>query len=575
MTLAATLWGLHVLDLAVLVVYLIATTALGIWMARFVKSINDFAMPRRFGKAMMMMHSFGTGTDPHKAVTVASVSFKMGISGIWYQWLWLFCTPFYWLFAPMMRRFRALTTADVFEYRFSRGVSVLYALIGVFTMMISLGNLLKASGGAISGATGGQMPETVAIIGMSVLFVAYGVAGGLAGAIVTDFIQGILTVVFSFLLLPYILGAVGGMEGIADKLADAPKMLSMVAPGKIGVFYITVLAINALIGNCALPHTMGICGAGRTERDGAFGFMAGNFIKRVCTCAWALTGLAAMVYFHRMGKDPALFGDNAYGAAAAEFLVPGLLGIFLATMLAAVMSSCDSFMIASSALFTENIYRKLVPDRLKPHYVRAARISAVSIVAGGILFAYWIPDLKAGLEIFFQVPAMMGIVFWMGIFWRRTTPAGAWAAALTAIGCWWLCTQGWFIGFIDGLPVAEYMGLTTLDDGKLIVYLPWQMIFYTVIGLTSGIVVSLLTRPINSARLENFYGLLRTPVRPGEVIDEPMQLPAGTVPGPRRVMVDLKNFEIPRPSVSAMTGFLIGCALVVALIYGFMWITGL
>ena len=105
--------GLHLADAVVLVVYLLGITALGIYMARRVHSIADYFMPRRFGKPAMIMHSFGTGTASDQAVIVASASFRSGLSGIWYQWLWLFSTPFYWLIAPIMRRFRAITTADV------------------------------------------------------------------------------------------------------------------------------------------------------------------------------------------------------------------------------------------------------------------------------------------------------------------------------------------------------------------------------------------------------------------------------------------------------------------------------
>ena len=93
--------GLHPVDITVIVLYLVGITGLGIWMARRVKHVSDFFMPRRFGKGMMIMHAFGTGTASDQAVTVASATFRGGLSGIWYQWLWLFVTPFYWLIAPI------------------------------------------------------------------------------------------------------------------------------------------------------------------------------------------------------------------------------------------------------------------------------------------------------------------------------------------------------------------------------------------------------------------------------------------------------------------------------------------
>ena len=66
--------GMHPADIAVLVVYLLGITALGAWMGRRVQSSSDFFMPRKFGKTMMIMPAFGTGTASDQAVTVAAAT---------------------------------------------------------------------------------------------------------------------------------------------------------------------------------------------------------------------------------------------------------------------------------------------------------------------------------------------------------------------------------------------------------------------------------------------------------------------------------------------------------------------
>jgi len=82
--------NLHIADVLVLVVYFTGITFLGVWMARQIRNVSDFIMPRRFGKAMMIMFAFGTGAHADQAVSVASKTYTNGLSGIWYQWLWLF-----------------------------------------------------------------------------------------------------------------------------------------------------------------------------------------------------------------------------------------------------------------------------------------------------------------------------------------------------------------------------------------------------------------------------------------------------------------------------------------------------
>lgn len=558
--------GLHIADIVAIVLYLVGITVVGIWAARFVKNMGDFFMPRKFGKTMLITHAFGTGTHSDQAVTVASKTYTSGLSGIWYQWLWLFVTPFFWLIAPLMRRFRAFTTANVFEARFSKSVSMLYAVVGILQLMVTIGLMLKGSGAVVASAFGDAVSADLAIAVMTVLFVIYGMAGGLSAAIVTDFVQGILTVIFSFLLAPVIINAVGGMSGLRAAVDD-PGMFSLVAPAEIGIFYIIVIALNGLIGIVAQPHIMGNCAAGRTEMDGRVGFTVGTFVKRACTIAWTLTGLAAVAYYAGQDIDP----DKIFGMAAKDFLptiMPGLLGVFLASLLASVMGSCDSFMIASSALFTENIYKPLKAGREDKHYVTVGRIAALCIVAGGVIFAFWLPSVVHGLEIFWKIGPMMGIAFWLGIFWRKTSVAGAWAATLSGFFAWWLTEQPFFLSMLADLPFAETLRLVTGEGDSLSIYLPWQMVFYLFAGIIMGVIVSIFTKPVNDQDLDRFYELVRTPVHEKEDNPEkPCTLPAGAVVPPKdKLFPRSKNLEILMPSKVSVVGFLLSWVLVISLI---------
>lgn len=567
------MFGLHIADVVVLILYLIGITAIGIGAATLVKNMGDFFMPRKFGKTMLIMHGFGTGTHSDQGVSVAAKTFTNGLSGIWYEWLWLFATPFYWLIAPVMRRFRAFTTADVFEARFNKSVAMLYAVIGMMHLMVTIGVMLKGSGAIVASAFDDSVSTDLAIVVMTVLFVAYGMAGGLGAAIVTDFIQGILTVVFSFLLLPIIMNAVGGMSGLRTAIAD-PQLFSIVAPSEIGLFYIVVIALNGLIGIVAQPHIMGNCAAGRTEMDGRVGFTAGNFLKRFCTVAWTLIGFAAIAHYAGQEVEP----DQIFGRVAKDFLpsiMPGLLGVFLAGLLASVMSSCDSFMIASSALFTENIYKPLRAGRDQKHYVMIGRLSALCIVAGGVVFAFWLPGVVEGLEIFWKISPMMGIAFWLGLFWRRTTVAGAWAATLSGFFVWWLTEQPFFLSWLAGLPFADNLRLITDTGGSPSIYLPWQMVCYLSAGLIMGVVISFLTKPLHDQQLDQFYELVRTPVHVEEDNpDRPCTLPAHAVVPPKdKLFPRSKHLEILKPDKISVIGFLLSWVAVILLIAGFFIIT--
>ncbi len=557
--------GLHIADYGVLALYFIFLLIIGFLESKKIKISKDFFMPQKFGKIFMLTFSFGAGTHADQAVGVSSKSFTNGLSGIWYQWLYIFATPFYWMIAPIMRRFRAITMSDVFESRFNRSVAILFAIVGMWNLTVMIGLMLKGSSEVLSSSAGGLISVKWTIALMTVMFVIYGVAGGLSAAIIIGFVQGILIIVFSFILLPLVVHDVGGFKGLHEKISD-PQMLSLVAPADIGIFYILVLALNGLIGIVTQPHVLANCAAGNNELDGQIGFMGGNMLKRLVTIPWCFTGVVAVVYFAGRTVDP----DKVFGTLANEFLpkiLPGALGIFIAGTMSAVMNACGTFMLSSSALFTQNVYKPIWPNKTQKHYILVGRIASVVVVAGGVLFAYWLPGVVKGLEIFWMVSAMMAIAFWLGLFWRGTTVAGAWAATLVAVGVYWLTTQPFFVSWLNGLPINESLKFVVTKGTRLEIYLPWQMTFYLVAGTIAGIVVSLFTKPVSKEKLDNFYALVRTPMAPGEKPLTPCTLPPGTVPAPRRNLFPNTSLEIMIPSANSLIGFFAGWVCVAVLIY--------
>ncbi len=574
--------GLHPLDLTVIGIYLVGITALGVWMARRVKNAGDFFMPRRFGKAMMITNAFGTGTASDQAVTVASSTFSNGLSGIWWQWIWLPATPFYWLIAPIMRRLRATTTADVYALRYDRSVAMLFALVGAFGLAVKIGLVLVGAGALVYATTDGAISSNMAIGMITVMFVLYGTAGGLGAAIVTDFFQGILTIVFSVMLLPYILHDVGGLEGIRTTIND-PAMLNLAVPEKIGVFFLVMYAIQALVGIVAQPFIMGVCASGRTEMDGRVGFMVGNLVKRICTMAWCVTAIAAVAWYMQRGVDlSTVKGDHVYGDVARAFLPAGLLGLFIASLLASVMSSCDAFMISSAGLFTENIYKQIKPNQPERHYLTVGRIASLLVVVGALLFVWYVKGaasaegkspILTSLKIWFKIAPMMGITFWMGLLWRRATVAGAWAATITGFGTWWMTTQSWFVDLANQFPYADQINLIWQEGDKAaVIYDPWVILLYSVASVAVGVMVSLVTPRVASEKLDLFYNLTRTPIVEGEVTLQPCTLPEGVAPHDRKMLCTAFGLEIPMPSTTSIAGFVAGWIAVGVLVGGFAWL---
>ncbi|HSW45434.1 MAG TPA: sodium:solute symporter family protein [Phycisphaerae bacterium] len=575
------MFGFELIDVIAIAAYLVGITLLGIRMGKTVHDSQDFFVGgRRFGKLLAIFSVFGTGTHSDQAVSVVSKTYSSGMSGIWYQWLYLFVTPFNWWIAPILRRSRAITTADYFEARYDRGVATLYVAIGMLNMMVTIGLMLKGAGRVIEAAAGGQVSEGYAIAAMTIMFVIYNVVGGLAAAIVTDFFQGLLTIFFSFILLPFALIKLGGFVGLHDGVARAveiaqqnstggyvpgvEEMWSLVAPGEIGWFYLIVIVINGLLGLVVQPHAMPISGAVKSEKEAQIGSVYGSLMKRVCTVAWTMLGMCAVALYPGLTDHGDI--DQMFGKLAHDLLpqaMPGLMGIFIASLLASIMAACGAFMLTCSALFTHNIYRPFIAPRASQgHYVGVGRIAAFLTVACGVIYAFMLESVIKGVEQFWIVSAMMAIPFWIGLFWRRATAAAAWASTLVACAIWYVTEQEWFIFW------AKNHAAWILFGDKI--YLPTQMTIYLVVGFTVMVVVSLLTKRQDPRKLDLFYDTLRTPIQPGERVLESLRLPPGVEPAPQRKLIDHPDLEIQIPTRRGINGFLLAWLLVVALIAGVM-----
>ena len=483
------MFGLSYLDLSVIFIYVLVITYLAWRIKTQVSSTGDYFMGGRKGsKFMMIANALGAGTHTDQAIAVSGATYQIGLAGIWYQWVWLFATPFYWLLSPVYRRLRYITTGDYFEERFGSRLAAAYTIMGVLYFTINIGLILKGTGTAIEAVTQGAISTEVIVILLTVFFLVYGVFGGLSSALTINIIQGMFILVLSFLLIPFALNTAGGITEIKSSLPE--YMFSFVAPEEVTLFFIIMVIINGLVGIVVQPHHMAVGGAGKSEYNCRMGWTYGNFTKRFATLGWAFVGVFAAALY------PGLENENrelAFGTAVFNLLPSGLVGLMIAAMAAAVLAACHNFMVGGSALFTRNIYKKYLNKGLEEKgELSIARYASIAIVIGGVTVALTIPSVVQGLKYLWMITAYFGIAFWMGLIWRKSNRYGVWASLIVTV----------IATFITGPYFSFGMGLAI--EYQIAVYLP--------IGFITFIVVSLFTKKEPEEKLDKFYTLLHTPV---------------------------------------------------------------
>ena len=506
--------SLATLDWVVLVAYLVIITAIGLVAGYRVRRSGEYFLGgRRFGPWLMIGQSFGVGTHAEMPVALAGAVYTHGASAIWFQWKNLFITPFYWVMAPVFRRIRRTTMAEFTEDRYGSWMGAIYIVFAVCYLVINTGSMLKGAGKVISQATGGGLGVNEIVVAMTVLFILYSFVGGLVAAAWTDLFQGFLIIVLSFMLLPLGWGLVGGLDGMQASLE--PFRFSLATPSGIGPWMIAMLTINGLVGIMAQPHQLAAVGTGKDERTCRIGMFGGNFVKRVCTVGWAFVGLlvAAMVAQGHAAQlaDP----ENAFGLACRELLGPGALGLMIASILAANMSTCSAFLVDSGALFTEGLYRRrIAPDRPDSHYLWVGRISGFAITMLGVLYALFL--IQSVLYTFLLTETLatfVGISVLGGILWPR---ANRWGALASIFGA-----------------LVTNFALYYATGQRLDYWDPNVFLAALVVGIVALVVVSLLTAPEPARKIEELFTKLQTSSDGEEAIqhgDEPLHAPGSALP---------------------------------------------
>jgi Na+/proline symporter len=512
------------LDILVIVLYFVIIIGYGLWLSRKIKSSDSyFRGERKFSWWIMMGQAFGTGTHAENFVAQTGASFHLGFAAIWYQWKNMIITPFYWLIAPWYRRSERTTVGEIIEDRYGNKMGVFYSVFAILFFIFAQGVMLKGGGKVIAIATGNMISVNSVILAMTVAFVVYSFFGGMVASAYANFIQALMIIVLSFMLIPTGLNAVGGFEGMRASLPEEFFTLFSDKVG-IGAFTILMLALNGVVGITAQPHMISMCATGDTERAGRVGQTYGSFIKRFVTIGWALTGLIVAALLVQNGQDlddP----EMAFGYATRVLLLPGLTGLMVASVLAANMSSASNFMVNTGALFTQNFYKKYMKqEATDKQLLKMGRLSGVVLTMLGVLFALYIENVLQGFLFIETIAAFMGIMVFGGNLWKRANRYGAISSIVTSFLAYY---------YLNYLNIGSWQLVYKWEPDTF----GWAML----IGFIAFFIVSLVTRAEDQSKIDKYFDNMNR-VSDAKVLDPDGKKPLARDYGKDLILLDFMSW---------------------------------
>ncbi|MCC5835328.1 MAG: hypothetical protein JJU20_11395 [Opitutales bacterium] len=500
-----------------------------------------FVGSRKMGRMSMVAASFSGGTNASHPMAVAAASFQSGMQGVWLSLTWILITPFLWMYPPAVRRLRIVTTVDIVRMRFGPLMAGFFKVVSLLAVPIGMGLGIKSAAIVLEISTGGTISGMVAIAIVCIPTILYTLLGGVIAAYVTDIYQGLLIVILSFLIIPFAVFSAGGLTEFRANVDAEVMSLFSSASGDFGFWWIFWFSIGI-----TFAATISFAGGAAAARDEMTSRMKvwGTIIKRFCTLGWGWVGVIGLALFsgHPLldvgGGHPGASPDNVFAVLSSELLPVGLVGLMIASIIAAVMSSLDASAIYFSSMAVNNVYLEHFVKGASPrHYLIVARLFCILGLALGWWVATGINDIVHFATISEPINGIVGMAIFMAIIWRRVTSMAAIASVCVSVPLYILVSQptlGW------GVPLFHVFQLHIVADWVAGLYsmnlfdpmhgyvnaegwietLPVQVRYpmYIIPSLLTIIGVSFLTRQHSEREVTQFYCRLDTPVGDEEKI---------------------------------------------------------
>ena len=444
-----------------------------------------------------------------------------GVAGNWIWWAFLLTgmlTVF--VYAKLWRRSEVLTDLEFYELRYSgkgaaflRGFRAFY-LGAIFNVLIMASVCL--AGIKIGGALLGLSPVETLLITCTIT-VVYSSIGGLRGIIITDFFQFILAMVATFWAAYEIvnLPQVAGLTNLLNHPDVIPK-LNLIPDIADTDLFIAVFIIPLAVQWWAVWYPGAEPGGGgyvaqrmlsaKDEKNAIWATLLFNFMHyAIRPWPWILIALASIVVFPdleslRVAFPNTIVGNDLAYPAMISFLPPGLLGLLVASLIAAFMSTISTHLNWGSSYLVHDFYRRFfVKDKSETHYVSMGRVFTVLLMVFSAFFALFLNNSLQAFGIILQIGAGTGLIFILRWFWYRVNVY----SELTAM----------IVSFLVAIMFEFIIPNNFSVEEKLIIGVT--------ITTISWLIVTLITPPSSMETLQNFYKKIQ-PGGPGwkKVIEE-------------------------------------------------------
>ncbi|MGB7294885.1 MAG: sodium:solute symporter family protein [Candidatus Aminicenantales bacterium] len=486
---------------------------------------------------------------------VTNIVREQGVANNWLWWAFLLTgmmTVFF--FARLWRRSGVLTDLEFYELRYSgrpatfvRGFRAVY--LGLFFNCVIMASVNLAAAKIANVILGWPMAKTLLICaGINVIFAA---TSGLWGVLVVDLIQFGIAMTGAVAAAVYALKQpeVGGLGGLLSKLDPAtlnflPDFSRLDAALAVFIIPITIQWWSVWYpgaepgGGSYIAQRML---AAKSEKDALSGTLLFNVVHYAARpWPWIIVALCSLVVFPQLSDiqralphvDPRLIGHDMAYPAMLKFLPAGFIGLMVAGLLAAYVSTLITHLNWGTSYLVHDLYRRFLrPGRNEKHYVLVGRLVTAALMVLAAMFTFVLDSARQAFNLMLSIGAGTGLIYLLRWFWWRIN---GWSE-IAAMASSFLAALGFFVAGKMGMEIPAHISLILTVAITTVVW-----------GLTT-----FLTKPVERSKLHEFCRLVR---------------PAG--PGWRAVRAEAGVNDEPGYLPQALLGWITGCVFVYSALFG-------
>ncbi len=499
----------------------------------------------------MVATTFSTDTPN----LVTNLVREHGVANNWVWWAFLLTgmsTVFF--YARLWRRSGVLTDLEFYEIRYAgraaatvRGFRAVY--LGLFFNIVIMATVNLAAAKIANVLLGWPMWETLAVC--AVINVAFASIAGLWGVLVTDMFQFAIAMVASVSAAYFALQQpqVGGLSGLMAQIP--PSTLQLLPDFNDWTLTLSVLVLPLTISWWSVWYPGSEPGGGsyiaqrilaaRSERDALGGTLLFNVAHYALRpWPWIIVALSSLLVFPQLSDiakafpylEPSMIGHDMAYPAMLTFLPAGFLGLMVAGLLAAYVSTISTHLNWGTSYLVHDLYRRFLRrDADERHYVWMGRLvtALLMLLAAGMTFL--LESARSSFELLLSIGAGSGLLYLLRWYWWRIN---AWSE-IAAMAVSFVVAVGFFVAGKMGHAVGA------------------NIVLLVTVGVTTvaWVGATLLTRPESEETLVAFYRLVR-PAGPGW---RDISRKAGVGPSPDSLPQQL-------------LGWILGCTFVYATLFG-------